>query len=131
MNDAREFAREHLYVETLFGRRIHIEQIGASNQAMRGFSERQAINAPIQGSAADIIKRAMICLPAELAAQGLAADMLLQVHDELIFEVPEEQAEQSVQLIKSVMENAASPVVQLSVPLIVDAGIADSWSEAH
>ncbi|MDA8915266.1 DNA polymerase, partial [Alphaproteobacteria bacterium] len=99
--------------------------------AMRGFSERQAINAPIQGSAADIIKRAMICLPAELAAQGLAADMLLQVHDELIFEVPEEQAEQSVQLIKSVMENAASPVVQLSVPLVVDAGIADSWSEAH
>ena len=73
----------------------------------------------------------MICLPAELAAQGLAADMLLQVHDELIFEVPEEQAEQSVQLIKSVMENAASPVVQLSVPLVVDAGIADSWSEAH
>ncbi|MDA7775883.1 DNA polymerase I, partial [Alphaproteobacteria bacterium] len=131
MNDAREFAREHLYVETLFGRRIHIEQIGASNQAMRGFSERQAINAPIQGSAADIIKRAMICLPAELAAQGLAADMLLQVHDELIFEVPEEQADQSVQLIKSVMENAASPVVQLSVPLVVDAGIADSWSEAH
>ena len=131
MNDAREFAREHLYVETLFGRRIHIEQIGASNQAMRGFSERQAINAPIQGSAADIIKRAMISLPAELAAQGLAADMLLQVHDELIFEVPEEQAEQSVQLIKSVMENAASPVVQLSVPLVVDAGIADSWSEAH
>ena len=131
MNDAREFAREHLYVETLFGRRIHIEQIGASNQAMRGFSERQAINAPIQGSAADIIKRAMICLPAELAAQGLAADMLLQVHDELIFEVPEEQAEQSVQLIKSVMENAASPVVQVSVPLVVDAGIADSWSEAH
>ena len=131
MNDAREFAREHLYVETLFGRRIHIEQIGASNQAMRAFSERQAINAPIKGGAADIIKRAMICLPAELAAQGLAADMLLQVHDELIFEVPEEQAEQSVQLIKSVMENAASPVVQLSVPLVVDAGIADSWSEAH
>ena len=131
MNDAREFAREHLYVETLFGRRIHIEQIGASNQAMRGFSERQAINAPIQGSAADIIKRAMVCLPEELSAQGLAADMLLQVHDELIFEVPEKQAEQSVQLIKSVMENAALPVVQLSVPLVVDAGIADSWSEAH
>ena len=131
MNDAREFAREHLYVETLFGRRIHIEQIGASNQAMRGFSERQAINAPIQGSAADIIKRAMVCLPEELSAQGLAADMLLQVHDELIFEVPEEQAEQSVQLIKSVMENAALPIVQLSVPLVVDAGIADSWSEAH
>ncbi|MCH1515298.1 MAG: DNA polymerase I, partial [Alphaproteobacteria bacterium] len=131
MNDAREFAREHLYVETLFGRRIHIEQIGASNQAMRGFSERQAINAPIQGSAADIIKRAMVDLPEELSAQGLPADMLLQVHDELIFEVPEEQAEQSVQLIKSVMENAALPIVQLSVPLVVDAGIADSWSEAH
>ena len=131
MNDAREFAREHLYVETLFGRRIHIEQIGASNQAMRGFSERQAINAPIQGSAADITKRAMVCLPEELSAQGLAADMLLQVHDELIFEVPEKQAEQSVQLIKSVMENAALPIMQLSVPLVVDAGIADSWSEAH
>ncbi len=131
MNDAQEFAREHLYVETLFGRRIHIEQIGSSNQAMRGFSERQAINAPIQGSAADIIKRAMVRLPDALHAAGLDANMLLQVHDELIFEAPEEQAEQTVKLVTSVMEQAAQPVLTLSVPLVVDAGIADSWSEAH
>ncbi len=131
MDDAKQFAHEHQFVETLFGRRIHIPQIGEKTPAMRGFAERQAINAPIQGSAADIIKRAMCRLPAALEAESLDAVMLLQVHDELIFEVPEGQAEQAVSVITAVMEQAAEPVCALKVPLIAEAGIADSWSEAH
>ena len=124
-------AREDGFVETLFGRRIHISGFSGGNQAMRGFAERQAINAPIQGSAADIIKRAMIRIPAALKAAGLSATMLLQVHDELIFEAPEAEAEATKALITSVMENAADPVLTLAVPIVVEAGIADSWADAH
>ncbi|MEC8108845.1 MAG: DNA polymerase I [Pseudomonadota bacterium] len=124
-------AREDGFVSTLFGRRIHISGFTASNPAMRGFAERQAINAPIQGSAADIIKRAMIQLPPILAAQSIPADMLLQVHDELIFEVPSEQADDAMVVITDVMERAADPVVSLAVPLVAEAGMADSWAEAH
>jgi DNA polymerase-1 len=124
-------ARETGHVETLFGRRIHIGGIAASNPAQRGFAERQAINAPIQGSAADIIKRAMIRIPDALAAAGLDARMLLQVHDELIFEADEASAEDAVVVIRRVMESAAAPVLELAVPLVADAGIADSWAEAH
>ena len=124
-------AREDGYVETLFGRRIHISGFSGGNQAMRGFAERQAINAPIQGSAADIIKRAMIRIPAALNAAGLNATMLLQVHDELIFEAPEAEAEAATALITSVMENAANPVLTLAVPIVAEAGIADSWADAH
>ena len=131
MDDAKQFARDNQFVETLFGRRIHIPQIAEKAPAMRGFAERQAINAPIQGSAADIIKRAMCRLPAALAAEDLDAVMLLQVHDELIFEVPDQQADRAVRVITSVMEQAADPVVSLKVPLIAEAGIAESWSEAH
>ena len=131
MDDAKQFARDHQFVETLFGRRIHIPQIAEKAPAMRGFAERQAINAPIQGSAADIIKRAMCRLPAALDAEHLEAVMLLQVHDELIFEVPDEQADRAVAVITSVMEQAADPVVSLKVPLIAEAGIAASWSDAH
>ena len=131
MDEAKQFARDQRFVETLFGRRIHIPQISEKNPAMRGFAERQAINAPIQGSAADIIKRAMCRLPDALAAAKLDAFMLLQVHDELIFEVSEQHAVQAVKVIKSVMEQAAEPVVKLKVPLIAEAGIAQSWSEAH
>ena len=131
MDDAKQFARDNQFVETLFGRRIHIPQIAEKAPAMRGFAERQAINAPIQGSAADIIKRAMCRLPAALDAEHLDAVMLLQVHDELIFEVPDEQADSAVAVITSVMEQAADPVVSLKVPLIAEAGIAASWSEAH
>ena len=131
MDDAKQFARDNQFVETLFGRRIHIPQIVEKTPAMRGFAERQAINAPIQGSAADIIKRAMCRLPVALAAENLDAVMLLQVHDELIFEVPEEQADRAVPVITSVMEHAAEPVCDLKVPLIAEAGIADSWSDAH
>ena len=131
MERTKTEAREDGFVETLFGRRIHISGFTASNPAMRGFAERQAINAPIQGSAADIIKRAMIQLPKALAEHSTPADMLLQVHDELIFEVTEERAEAAVTLITGVMERAGEPVLKLAVPLIAEAGIADSWAEAH
>ncbi|MGC6452298.1 MAG: DNA polymerase I [Candidatus Puniceispirillaceae bacterium] len=124
-------ARETGHVETLFGRRIHIGGITASNPAQRGFAERQAINAPIQGSAADIIKRAMVRLPEALRAAGIEARMLLQVHDELIFEAGEAVAEPAVEVIRSVMEAAADPVLDLAVPLVAEAGIADSWADAH
>ncbi|MEC7437745.1 MAG: DNA polymerase, partial [Pseudomonadota bacterium] len=124
-------AREDGHVETLFGRRIHIGGIAASNPAQRGFAERQAINAPIQGSAADIIKRAMVRLPDALADAGLDARMLLQVHDELIFEADAGIAEDAVAVIRNVMEGAAAPVLDLAVPLVAEAGIADSWAEAH
>jgi DNA polymerase-1 len=124
-------AREDGFVETLFGRRIHINGIQGGNPAARGFAERQAINAPIQGTAADIIKRAMIRLPDALVAAGLRADMLLQVHDELIFEVPDDQVAAALPVITEVMEAAASPVLDLVVPLVAEAGVADNWADAH
>jgi len=131
MDEAKQFAKENQFVKTLFGRKIHIQQIASSNGAVRAFAERQAINAPIQGSAADIIKRAMIRLPDALAAEKLDAEMLLQVHDELIFEVPDEQADRAKDVIIGVMQSAHQPVLDLSVPLIVEAGMATSWAEAH
>ena len=131
MEQTKEQARNDKYVETLFGRRIHIGDIGSSNPNMRAFAERQAINAPIQGSAADIIKRAMIALPEKIEAAGLAAKMLLQVHDELIFEVPDDEAEAASALIRQVMEEAHHPVLSLNVPIIAEAGIAKNWAKAH
>ena len=131
MEQTKEQARNDKYVETLFGRRIHIGDIGSSNPNMRAFAERQAINAPIQGSAADIIKRAMIALPEKIEASGLAAKMLLQVHDELIFEVPDDEAEAASALIRQVMEGAHHPVLSLNVPIIAEAGIAKNWAKAH
>ena len=131
MEEAKAFAKTHQFVQTLFGRKIHIQQITSSNQAVRAFAERQAINAPIQGSAADIIKRAMIALPEALRNAKLDARMLLQVHDELIFEVPEEQAEKTQSVIVSVMQSAHLPAIELSVPLIAEAGIGHSWADAH
>ena len=124
-------ARENGFVETLFGRRIHISGLTGGNQAMRGFAERQAINAPIQGSAADIIKRVMIRIPLALSEAGFATKMLLQVHDELIFEGPEGEAKAATTLITSLMEAAAEPVLKLAVPIVAEAGIADSWADAH
>ena len=124
-------AREDGFVETLFGRRIHISGFTGSNKAMRGFAERQAINAPIQGSAADIIKRVMIRIPAALSEAGFATKMLLQVHDELIFEGPESESKDATALITSLMETAAEPVLKLAVPIVAEAGIADSWADAH
>jgi DNA polymerase-1 len=118
-------------VETLYGRRIHLPGINDKNPARRGYAERQAINAPIQGTAADIIKRAMIRIPDMLVEKKLGADMLLQVHDELLFEVPEGQIDETIAAVRAVMEGAASPVVKLAVPLVVEAGIGDNWDQAH
>ncbi len=131
MEATKAFAREHGYVETIFGRRIHFPNIDASNPSVRAFNERAAINAPIQGSAADIIRRAMIRMPEALREAGLAAKMLLQVHDELVFEVPEEEVEATVPVVTEVMEKAPAPAVLMKVPLKVDARAADNWEEAH
>lgn len=127
MERMKDDARRQGYVETLFGRRCHIIGINDKNQARRGYGERQAINAPLQGTAADIIKKAMIRLPNALKAAGLGAKMLLQVHDELIFEVKADEAEATAALVKSVMEG----VVMLSIPLTCEAGIGKNWGAAH
>lgn len=131
MDRTKALAHEQGYVETIFGRRIHLPEINSKNQAHRSFLERAAINAPIQGSAADIIRRAMIRMSDELKQVKLDARMLLQVHDELIFEVPEKQAKKTCELVSRVMSAAAAPAVELSVPLDVDANAADNWDEAH
>ena len=131
MEETKEKARQQGYVETLFGRRIHTPEIKASNHNRRAFAERAAINAPLQGSAADIIRRAMIHMPDALAKAGLKAKMLLQIHDELIFEVEESEVEKTIPLIVKTMENASLPAVELSVPLKVDANAGDNWDEAH
>jgi DNA polymerase-1 len=119
------------YVETIFGRKCFIAAIRDANPARRAGAERQAINAPLQGSAADIIKRAMARIPAALARERLHARMLLQVHDELLFEAPEAEAEDTAQTVKAVMEGACAPHCELSVPLVVETGWAGSWDEAH
>ena len=127
MNETAEFARTHGYVLTPFGRRCYVPGITEKNPARRGYAERQAINAPLQGGAADIIKRAMVRLPAAIRDVGLDAVMLLQVHDELVFEAPKDQAEATAKLACAVMQGAAS----LSVPLLVETGIGANWSDAH
>ena len=131
MEATKAFVREHGYVTTLFGRKIHIPAIRGRTPAERSFGERAAINAPIQGAAADIIRRAMIRMPGALKEAGLSARMLLQVHDELVFEAPETEAEAVMTLARRVMGRAAEPVVALSVPLIVEARAAKNWDEAH
>jgi DNA polymerase I len=131
MERMKAFAREHGYVETVFGRRCWVPGIKAASKAEQAFGERQAINAPLQGAAADIIKRAMIRLPAALAGAGLSARMLLQVHDELVFEAPEAESDATCALVRRVMEQAALPSLALSVPLEVEARAARSWADAH
>ena len=127
MERTKEFARKHGYVQTPFGRKIHLKYINEKNQGMRSFSERAAINAPLQGGAADIIKRAMIRLPGALATAKLKAKMLLQVHDELLFEVPDKEIDKTKAVARKVMEGAAT----LSVPLVVDTGVGANWAAAH
>lgn len=127
MEETKKFCRKHGYVCTLFGRRCYMPGINEKNPNRRSFFERAAINAPLQGSAADIIKRAMIRIPSAFERVGLSARMLLQVHDELLFEVPEGEIEATAAEVKQVMENAA----HLAVPLIVDTGIGDNWAGAH
>ncbi|MCP4781293.1 MAG: DNA polymerase I [Hyphomicrobium sp.] len=132
MDTTKRQAHEQGYVETIFGRRIHYPEINTRNPGMRGFLERAAINAPIQGSAADIIRRAMIRMPDTLAEAGLtSARMLLQVHDELVFEVKDAQVHKTLKTVAQVMEGAGLPAVSLSVPIRVDAKAAENWEAAH
>lgn len=131
MDATRDFCREHGYVETLFGRKCHYPDIKASNPSIRAFNERAAINARLQGTAADIIRRAMTRMEDALAAKKLSAQMLLQVHDELIFEVPDDEVAATLPVVQHTMQDAPFPAVLLSVPLHVDARAATNWDEAH
>ena len=131
MDSTRDFCRTHGYVETLFGRKCHYPDIKASNASVRSFNERAAINARLQGTAADIIRRAMTRMEDALAEKKLSAQMLLQVHDELIFEVPDDEVAATLPVVQHVMQDAPFPAVLLSVPLHVDARAADNWDEAH
>ena len=131
MDKTKAQVRQDGFVSTIFGRRIHIPAIHSKSGAERQFGERAAINAPIQGAAADIIRRAMMRMPGALAEAGLKTRMLMQVHDELVFEAPESEAGAAVALAKRVMESAAEPAVALTVPLIVDARAAQNWDDAH
>jgi DNA polymerase I len=124
-------ARRTGYVKTLFGRKVHYPEINTKNPSLRGNYERAAINAPIQGSAADIIRRAMIRMGPALTEAGLAARMLMQVHDELVFEAPEDEVDKTMEVAQAVMEKAPEPVLRLSVPLKVDARSGDNWEAAH
>lgn len=128
MDDTKTFAKEHGYVQTLFGRKIHTPNIGAKGP-QAGFASRAAINAPIQGTAADVIRRAMIRMPS--AIENIPAKMLLQVHDELLFEVEDSAIDDLIGAAKDVMENANEPIVKLDVKLTVDAGQGSNWAEAH
>jgi DNA polymerase-1 len=131
MEETKAFCKKNGYVETLFGRKCHYPDIVNSNASVRAFNERAAINARLQGTAADIIRRAMVRMDDALAAKKLSAQMLLQVHDELIFEVPDNEVTKTLPVVKKVMEDAPLPMRSLSVPLQVDARAADNWDEAH
>ena len=131
MDDQIEFAKTNLYVETIFGRKCNIKSINDKNFAVRGFAERQAINAPIQGTAADIIKLAMIELYKMISSNELNAQILLQVHDELIFEIDESNKDMSIEIIKNVMEKIHLEFKDFEVPLLVDYGFGKNWGDAH
>ncbi|GLQ17132.1 DNA polymerase I [Maritalea porphyrae] len=131
MEATKKFVHDKGYVATIFGRKAFFPEINTKNAGHRAFYERAAINAPIQGSAADIIRRAMIQMEGVLEAKKVPADMLLQVHDELIFEVPESEAEDAIPVISKVMIDAPMPAISLTVPLQVDARAADNWNDAH
>ena len=122
-----EQARENEYVETIFGRRRYLREINARNAMLRGFAERNAINAPIQGSAADIIKKAMIDIQSEINRNNLKSRLLLQVHDELVFDLYKPEKEMFILMVKEKMENA----IRIEVPLVVDIGVGNNWLEAH
>ena len=131
MDEIKKFANENGFVKTLLGRKCLVEEINSKNAATRSFMERAAINAPIQGSAADIIKRAMIILGNHKKLAKLETKMLLQVHDELIFETKKENCEESMRIIKKEMESANLPILNLNVPLIADTNFGNNWDEAH
>jgi len=127
MEQTREFARENGYVETVFGRRLYLPEINARNGQRRQYAERTAINAPMQGTAADIIKRAMLAVDDWLQQSDLKCKMIMQVHDELVFEVPDSELEVVRQKVAELMQSAA----ELAVPLLVDVGVGLNWEEAH
>jgi DNA polymerase-1 len=131
MDRMQQQVRAEAFVTTIFGRKVHIPAARGKSQAERSFADRAAINAPIQGAAADVIRRAMIRMPGALRDAGLTAKMLLQVHDELVFEAPEAEAEAVIAVAKRVMETAPEPALQLSVPLVVEARAASNWDDAH
>ncbi|MCX2724746.1 DNA polymerase I [Roseibium salinum] len=131
MEETKKLVHANGYVTTIFGRKAHYPEVNTNNPNHRAFYERAAINAPIQGSAADILRRAMVRMEQRLQGSKLNAQMLLQVHDELIFEVPDGEVEDTIPVIRHVMENACDPALKLSVPLQVDARAADNWDEAH
>jgi len=127
IKDQVDFARDHGYVATVLGRRRYLKDINSQNAIVRGAAERNAVNAPIQGSAADIIKLAMIAIQKRLKSESWKSKMLLQVHDELVFDVPKEEVDDLKAMVKSEMENA----FDIDVPLVVDIGIGNNWLEAH
>ena len=127
MENTREQAREQGYVETVFGRRLYLPEINARNAARRQYAERTAINAPMQGTAADIIKSAMIKIEAWLNKEHPDVKLIMQVHDELVFEVPEEKVDALEPEIRNIMTHS----VELSVPLLVDIGTGNNWDAAH
>jgi DNA polymerase-1 len=131
MEASKAFAKQNGYVLTLFGRKCHYPDLANPNPSVRAFNERAAINARLQGTAADIIRRAMVRMEAALQKEKLSARMLLQVHDELVFEVPEDEVEKTLPVVKKVMEDAPMPALSLSVPLRVDARAANNWDDAH
>ncbi len=131
MDRTKAEAHEHKFVSTIFGRKVHLTEINSSNPSMRAFLERAAINAPIQGSAADVIRRAMVRLPGALQRESLRARMLLQVHDELVFEVPDSEVDQTREVVRREMEAACEPALKLSVRLVVEAKSGLNWDEAH
>ena len=131
MDRTKQAARTQGFVTTIFGRKVHIPAVNSKSQAERAFGDRAAINAPIQGAAADVMRRAMIRMPGALKQARLETRMLLQVHDELVFEAPEAEADAAIAVIKKVMERAAEPALALSVPLVVEARAAANWDDAH
>ena len=131
MEEIKSKLEENGFVETLFNRRIYINDSNSKNQRLRGFAERQAINAPIQGSAADIIKLAMVKIHKNLFNYKNDVSMLMQVHDELVFEIKENSIDRYSKIIQEIMENANLPKVSLNVNLKVDTGFGDNWAEAH
>ncbi|HEY9233696.1 MAG TPA: DNA polymerase I, partial [Phenylobacterium sp.] len=131
MDRTKQMARTQGFVTTIFGRKVHIPAVKSKSAAERAFGDRAAINAPIQGAAADVMRRAMIRMPAALREAGLSTRMLLQVHDELVFEATEAEADATIAVVKKIMERAAEPAVSLSVPLVVEARAATNWDDAH
>ena len=127
IDDSVDLARKKGFVETIMHRRRYLPDINSRNSNVRGYAERNAVNDPIQGSAADIIKLAMVKIDSRLQAEQLRAEMILQVHDELNFNVPEDEVDRLTAIVREEMENA----IHLSVPLKVDIGIGNNWLEAH